>query len=151
MSESNRVLDWDVPLYKQGVEDFSIITVTNCGGREVMLAEPDREVSIDGSSMNGSKSIHSAAEEDDNGTVTLRCNSGKCLFYYCKWSTKTSEVYKYFMRSRFKNLTDELMSQYVLVRAKDPSRVLSLSRTVRDNGLENNEVVLRKIGRWRSL
>ena len=75
MGESNRVLDWNIPLYKQGVEDFSIITVTDCGGREAMIEEPDRGVSIDGSSMNGCRSVQSAAEDDDNDTVTLRCNS----------------------------------------------------------------------------
>ena len=134
----------DVPLFKQGVEDYSSIIVKEEESREEDVESRDMGISYDCFSKDGSSSYRSERESETEDTVKLCYDNGKCVFYYCKWSTKTSEVYKYFMRSRFKTLTDELRSQYVLVRAKDPNTVLSLSRSIRDNGFENGDIVVRR-------
>lgn len=149
-ADSNRVLDWNVPLYKQGVEDYSVIIVTDNENGKRMVEERDTAIPLNSSPKNDSPSPSNGKEGESEDTVKLCYNNGKCVFFYCKWSTKTSEVYKYFMKSRFETLTNELKSQYVLVRAKDCNRVLPLSQSIRDNGLENGDEVVRKGGMWAS-
>ena len=141
---SDRVLAIDVPLSKQGVNDYSVIEVTDLPKSE---SPSDRQTLSESSTITSFiddtfKSLEDIRVEEDD-QITLVCDCGQTVEYICSPSSKIMAVFKYFMNHKFgKALAEEEINEYCLVTAHNNNAPLSLRKTVQECGLSDGDEVI---------
>ena len=140
---SDKALAIDVPLSSQGVNDYSVIEVTDLPKSQSPIdLQTLSESSAYTHSVDGiSRCAEDSKEEDDQ--ITLVCDCGHTVEYLCRPSSKIMTVFKYFISHKFgRVLPDEEINEYCLVTAHNSNTPLSLRKTVRDCGLSDGDEVI---------
>ena len=144
MEGSDKVLAIDVPLSYQGVNDYSVIEVTDLPKSQSLS---DHQTLSESSTLTSFfddifKSTEDTKVEDDD-QITLVCDCGQPVEYICSPSSKIMAVFKYFINHKFgKALAEEEINEYCLVTAQNNNSPLSLRKTVQECGLSDGDEVI---------